>query len=157
MKALVISDSHGAAESLRALVELSERSIRPDALIFCGDGLHDVLPYRQVFSLFWPVSGNCNLCPPPGIPRERTERLGSLWVYITHGNTLRVKHSLLPLCYRAEEAEAKVACFGHTHFPCLRWEDGILLLNPGALCEGRYAILEVGPQGEASASLHMLV
>ena len=43
MKALVISDSHGAQEDLRALMILSEKQIKPDALIFCGDGINDVI------------------------------------------------------------------------------------------------------------------
>ena len=92
MKALVISDSHGAQEDLRALMILSEKQIKPDALIFCGDGINDVIPYRQAVLQFWPVRGNCDLTYPPGIPLERTERMETLWVYIAHGHTHRVKH-----------------------------------------------------------------
>ncbi len=156
MKALVISDIHGAGSSLRALMTLAERSIRPDALICCGDGLADVLPYRQMFRSFWTVQGNCDLSVPPGIPAERTERAEGLWVYITHGHALRVKGGLLSLCFRAREVEAAVACFGHTHRPLAEWEGGILLLNPGALCDDRYAILSVEKNGELRADLRSL-
>lgn len=156
MKALVISDSHGAEENLRELMALAEREIRPDALIFCGDGLSDVLPCHRAAESFWPVKGNCDLCPPPGTPQERTERLGSLWVYVTHGHAQRVKHGLLSLRYRAEEVGARVACFGHTHASLAQWEGGVLLLNPGALCHGRYAVLEVFAQGEVKAELKVL-
>lgn len=157
MKALVISDSHGAREKLRALMVLSESSIKPDALIYCGDGIQDILPYRKAFPLFWAVRGNCDLCPPPGVPSERTEGMEGLWVYIAHGHTLRVKQSMLPLSYRAREVGAKMACFGHTHHAVAEWHDGILLLNPGALCDGRYAVLEIGKLGEVRAELKELV
>lgn len=156
MKALVISDSHGAQEDLRALMILSEKQIKPDALIFCGDGINDVIPYRQAVLQFWPVRGNCDLTYPPGIPLERTERMETLWVYIAHGHTHRVKNSLLPLYYRAQEVGARVACFGHTHSAMARWEGGILLLNPGSLRDGRYAVLEIGEQGEVKAELACL-
>ncbi len=157
MKALVISDSHGARENLRVLMELAETEIRPDALIFCGDGIHDILPYQKTVPLFLAVRGNCDLSPPPGIPAERMERLHGLWVYIAHGHKLRVKQSMLALSYRAREAGAKVACFGHTHRALSEWKDGILLLNPGALCDGRYAVLEVRELGEVRAELKGLV
>ena len=65
----------------------------------------------------------------------------------------RVKNSLLSLYYRAQEVGACVACFGHTHSAMARWEGGILLLNPGSLRDGRYAVLEIGEQGEVKAEL----
>lgn len=157
MKALVISDSHGAQENLRALMVLSEKSIKPDAMIFCGDGIGDAMPYWQAIRFFWAVRGNCDLAAPPGIPADRTERMGGLWVYIAHGHLLRVKHSMLSFLYRSREVGAKVACFGHTHRAMAQWESGILLLNPGALCDGRYAVLEIGEQGEVKAELRELV
>ena len=156
MKALVISDSHGAREKLSALMVLSEVSIKPDALIFCGDGIHDVFPYRQAVPLWWAVRGNCDITFPPGIPVDRTERMNDLWVYIAHGHTLRVKQGLLLFSYRAQEVGAKIACFGHTHHAAAEWKDGILLLNPGALCDGRYAILQTGEGGEVKAELKEL-
>ena len=59
--------------------------------------------------------------------------------------------------YRAQEVGAKIACFGHTHHAAAEWKDGILLLNPGALCDGRYAILQTGEGGEVKAELKELV
>lgn len=156
MLALVISDSHGAREKLRDLMVLSEKQIRPDALIFCGDGVQDILPYRAVYSDLWAVRGNCDLCLPPDIPMERTQRANGLWIYITHGHALRVKHTLLSLSYRAQEVGAKVACFGHTHRPMAQWEQGILLLNPGALADGCYAVLVIGEGGAVQARLERL-
>ena len=157
MKALVISDSHGALENLRALMVLSQTIIKPDALIFCGDGIQDVMPYRQAARMFWTVRGNCDLVAPPGIPLESSQRMEGLWVYIAHGHMHRVKHSMLSILYRAQEVGAKAACFGHTHRPMAQWEGGVLLLNPGALSDGRYAVLEIGEQGEVKAELKELI
>lgn len=157
MKALVISDSHGAVDHMKALMQLAETSIRPDALIYCGDGLADVLPHQKAFPFLWAVRGNCDVYPRPDIPLDRTERLGGVWVYVAHGHSLRVKQGLLGMHYRAQEVGAAVACFGHTHQPVARWEGGILLLNPGALRDGRYAVLHIEPQGDIRAELLDLV
>ena len=43
----------------------------------------------------------------------------------------------------AEELGARAALFGHTHAPFAGYAGGVLLVNPGALKDGRYAVLRI--------------
>ncbi len=156
MKALVISDSHGASHTLRELMTSMEKEGLPDALIHCGDGVLDVLPYRDVCRLFLPVRGNCDLSCPPDIPPQRLINLGGQALMITHGHAQKVKWGLSSLLYLALERQARVCCFGHTHRQLAQWEQGILLLNPGALCQGEYALLSIEGTGEIQPELRKL-
>lgn len=143
MTALIISDSHGSTGLLKDLLERMESDGRPDALIFCGDGLKDIMPHQAYCPLYFPVRGNCDLGSYPGVPAERTERLLGIDIFIAHGNGYHVKRGTDTLCYRAQEAEAKVCCFGHTHRQMGEWIHGVLMINPGALSLGEYALLHI--------------
>lgn len=152
MKVLVLSDSHGAAKRLAAVLSQVENMV-PQALLYCGDGLGDVLPLRVRFPSFYAVRGNCDLAAPPDIPAEQSFRLNGLEFFLAHGNGYRVKRDVQTLTYRALEAGAKVCCFGHTHRPMAEWVHGVLMLNPGALQDGRYALLTLGEQGHITPAL----
>ena len=156
MKALVISDSHGANEAMAVLIKKILQQEKPDALIFCGDGYMDAYAHRKEFSRWLGVRGNCDISVPKGAVTERCEKLGEVFVLITHGHLYRVKQSLLSLNLRALEIGAKVACFGHTHQPFYEWQRGVLMLNPGALCLGDYAMLEIDETGRSQAMLRKL-
>lgn len=153
MIALVISDSHGANEAMAALIKNMLQHEKPDTLIFCGDGYMDAYTHRKAFSRWLGVRGNCDISVPTGAVAERCEKLGGVFVLITHGNQYRVKQSLLSLNLRALEIGAQVACFGHTHHPFCELQRSVLMLNPGALCLGEYALLEIGETGIAQAML----
>jgi predicted phosphodiesterase len=58
-----------------------------------------------------------------------------------HGHLQDVKFGYDRLSYYAGDQQATIALFGHTHRPCVEWLGGVLLLNPGALMDGRYAEL----------------
>ncbi len=153
MKALVLSDSHGATRTLQALMERLEREGKPDALLYCGDGLSDILPYRAWCPTFYAVRGNCDFTAPPDVAGELTARIGGVEVLLAHGNGYHVKRSLETLNWRARELEARVVCFGHTHWALAEWHHGVLMLNPGALHDGRYAMLDIRADGVVVAEL----
>lgn len=77
------------------------------------------------------VRGNCDLWGPP-----RAETLlrtfEGVRIFGTHGHRYGVKQGLLRFSLAAQEQQAQVALFGHTHIPYCRQEDGLWLLNPGA-------------------------
>ena len=58
-------------------------------------------------------------------------------ILLTHGHRYGVKEDLQRLTYAALEQACAVALFGHTHEPFLAREQGVLLLNPGSLCQPR--------------------
>jgi len=156
MKALVLSDSHGATRTLQALMERLEREGKPDALLYCGDGLSDIMHYRAWCPAFYAVRGNCDFTAPPDVAAELTARVGGVEVLLAHGNGYHVKRSLETLNWRAREVEARVVCFGHTHQPVVEWHHGVLMLNPGALKDGKYAMLHITGEQQAVAELHTI-
>ena len=60
-----------------------------------------------------------------------------------HGDLQNVKMELSTLSYYAEEGCAQVALFGHTHRPFAGYVGRVMMVNPGALKEGKYAVLEI--------------
>ena len=139
----VVSDSHGD----RAAIELMCPLLKGvDAIAHLGDGMGDAKRILERTGLpLYAVSGNCDLTQD--YPAERTEVFSGVKALLTHGNLLKVKHSLLRLTLRAEEVGAGLALFGHTHVPLAEWSRGVLLVNPGALMNGRYAIIEFRENG----------
>jgi len=144
----VVSDSHNAGAMVERVCPLLAGM---DAVAHLGDGMGDAgritgLPVHA-------VAGNCDLLTE--YPRERTEVFAGTKVLLTHGDLYRVKHSLMRLSLRAREAEALLALYGHTHAPSAEWVGGALLVNPGALMDGRYAIIEFRENGPAPFLLHV--
>ena len=121
MKTLIISDSHGSAGLLRDLLKRMDREGRPDALIFCGDCLQDILPHKDFCPLFFPVRGNCDFGSYPAIPCERTERLQGIDILIAHGNSYHVKRARKRCAgarWRRRPGSAALAT------PIIRWGSG---------------------------------
>lgn len=138
MKVCVCSDSHGNRDGLKRILELE----KPDALLFCGDGIDDFkgleLPERALF-----VKGNCDfMCDEP-IMREFV--LEGVKIIMTHGHKYSVKTTIDIYLSEAFARDANVALFGHTHFQQASYNNGVLLLNGGTMSKnsGYYAILEL--------------
>ena len=51
----------------------------------------------------------------------------------------------------AEKCHA--ALYGHTHFQKMEWRSGILILNPGAVNDGKYAVLNINRLGAIDPEL----
>ena len=161
MKALVISDTHGATRSLRKIFEAEQDY---SYCIFLGDGERDLAPYfpRPDVTLL-AVRGNCDR--ESSLPLRLTAEIGGKTLLLTHGKELHVKHDLSRLCELARDAGADIALFGHTHMPLQDHDDGyrdgdrtVLVFNPGSVygsrkdrdnlgSNGSYAVLEITPQG----------
>ena len=54
-------------------------------------------------------------------------------IYVTHGHLYNVKSTLMPLSYRAQEVNASIVCFGHSHLLGAEKIGNTLFLNPGSL------------------------
>jgi putative phosphoesterase len=139
MKVLIISDSHGKTNLLSQVV----KRVKADHVIHCGDFCTDEkeLPSCSLTV----VRGNCDWEP---VPEEQVWEKEGLRFFVTHGHRYRVKTTLLPIRYRAEELGAQIACFGHSHFPFCEKAENVLLINPGSIIYPRgflyptYAVLE---------------
>ncbi|MBQ3222875.1 MAG: YfcE family phosphodiesterase [Clostridia bacterium] len=137
----LIADSHHSQTMLDRVVEALQNA---GGLILLGDCVQDAeylrkkLPYPDVYA----VKGNCDYFG--GAPEEISGRLfrenGPLFL-ACHGHRYGVKMNPLSLLYRAREEGVSAAFYGHTHIPALDREEGVLLVNPGALKDGYYALV----------------
>lgn len=140
MKALVLSDSHGRALNFSRAVEI-EKDCK--LVFFLGDGVRDFEQVKKDFPNreFIGVCGNNDFsCELDDFAYKYVE--GNT-IIACHGHTVSVKRSLLPLLEKAESVRANIALYGHTHRSDCFYDSysKIYAINPGALCNGCYAVL----------------
>ena len=128
-KLLILSDSHGSPEAVRRILTAESDA---DAVIFLGDGLHDLekaltaVPKMRVYS----VAGNCAFGALE--PLDGLAAFDSVVLFYTHGHMYGVKYDLDTLAEAAAARGAEVALFGHTHIPLSEQRGTVLLFNPGS-------------------------
>ena len=115
-------------------------------VVILGDGMADYESVKSMPSLretiCYAVTGNNDWFSQE--PQELLFTVNNVKIFACHGHTRYVKYTLDRLWYAAREREAQVVLYGHTH----RADDttdpltGIRAVNPGALCDGRYAVIE---------------
>ncbi len=157
MKILVLSDSHGSFTYMRNVLSKYENEIK--YVIHLGDYAKDVseiVPFFQNYE-FINISGNCDF--GSALPSEKTFSLYGINFFITHGHRYNVKSNIIRLAYLAEEKNAKVCLFGHTHIPLLMCNNNILYMNPGSISQPRggtsytYGIIDILESGNITARI----
>lgn len=142
MRILVVSDSHGDVNRLRLAIEQQPTA---QLIIYLGDGLRD-LDSIQIKTPLIKVKGNCDLASLEAI--KFVERVcGNQIIYCTHGHAEHVKHTTSELIREAKSVNADIALYGHTHNPVTTYQDGLWLVNPGSVKQGRYAVVDVVENG----------
>ncbi|CAH2716295.1 Putative metallophosphoesterase MG207 [Neobacillus rhizosphaerae] len=142
-KVLIVSDSHGLTKELEVLRERHINEV--DMMIHCGDS--QLTPDDKSISGYLTVMGNCDFSG--GYPLETISEVSGRKFFITHGHRYSVKTSLMNLKYRAQEVNADVVCFGHSHILSAEVIDDTLFLNPGSIrlprepMEKTYVILDL--------------
>ncbi|KGP90901.1 metallophosphatase [Pontibacillus chungwhensis BH030062] len=124
---LIVSDSHGLTEEVQLLKDRHAHEV--DGMIHCGDS---ELDYKSAeMDAYIKVKGNCDF--DDEYPEEVQESIQNMSFFVTHGHLFRVKSTLMPLSYRAEERGAQIICFGHSHIAGAEMVDGKLFINPGSI------------------------
>ncbi|MFB5662912.1 metallophosphoesterase family protein [Alteribacillus sp. HJP-4] len=143
MKCLILSDSHGSQQELQ---EVIDRHIdEMDAVFHCGDS--ELRASSPVWKGAFVVEGNCDI--PGEFQEYLTKEVKGINVMVTHGHLYNVKMTNVPLSYKAEEEEAAIACFGHSHIAEAFQENKVIFINPGSLLlprgrrEQTYAVVSV--------------
>ena len=135
----IVSDSHDREIWLEKYAAIVRRE-KYDAVFHLGDHDRDARWLeRQVDCPVMFVAGNCDSFSKS--PREIRARYVGHGILAVHGHRQDVKYGLDRLSYLAEDQGADIALFGHTHMPYVGWLGRVLLINPGALMDGRYAEL----------------
>jgi len=131
---LIVSDSHGLTD------KLSEIKTRhpADYYVHCGDSELDMDagPLEE----FYKVAGNCD--HDSRLPNEEVLELDGITFLIVHGHLHRVKQGLHTLSLLAQEKEADIVCFGHTHVAGTAQDENRLFINPGSIRQSRGEIKE---------------
>jgi len=139
MKILVLSDSHGAGQTLYDIAE----SESPGQIIFLGDCISDLsLVNRALPSL--PIiccRGNNDIFSDA--PDEVTAHIGGWAVFATHGHRYGVKTGLSRLKRIIVDRNVDIVLYGHTHVPRLERDGGMIYVNPGSAgFSGDYAVID---------------
>lgn len=141
MKLIVMSDSHGDKETVKAVSELAA-----DAHFHCGDS--ELSFDDPVFGSMHKVQGNCDF--DLNFPLEVVTSIQGKAVLMVHGHNHSIRSSLMGLYYEAKEKNAELVLFGHSHLYGAEMKDGILFVNPGSTRLPRggkaptYAVIEWG-------------
>lgn len=126
-KVLIVSDSHGLQSELEEIKKRHEHEV--ELMIHCGDS--ELSGSDKAIKKFAVVRGNCDF--GNDFENEIVEEVAGLRIFATHGHLFSVKSSLMNLLYRAEEIEAQIVCFGHSHVLGAEMVKDILFINPGSL------------------------
>lgn len=143
MKVLIISDSHGLEDQLLQIKLRYEDKV--DYMLHCGDS--ELAFNHEALKGFIAVKGNCDM--EDCLPNETVIELKKLKLFATHGHLYNVKMTLMNLQYRAEELQATIVCFGHSHIAGSEQVEGKIYINPGSvyLPRGRkeqtYCVIEL--------------
>lgn len=151
---LLISDSHGARSYVSALIKQFTGQNKPDCILFAGDGAGIEYQLSHICPVY-AVQGNCDQFSR--LPLELTVCYSGFKLYLTHGHQQRVKHTLDLLAVRAQENEAAIVVYGHTHQQDISLVNRIYCINPGALRDGQYALLTLEKGGQVRPSFHQLI
>ena len=138
---VIISDSHGGTVRLEMFARLAAQESF-DAIIHLGDGQNDAKWLKKHVSVpVHFVSGNCDWFGDA--PREARLHFEGVRILAVHGDKYDVKYDLTALSYYAEEIGAQLALYGHTHRAFVGYVGSTLMVNPGALNAGCYAVIEI--------------
>ncbi len=141
MKILVMSDSHGRDDKMEKIISLHTDA---DLMIFLGDGLREaerVFEDHRAIQSFT-VCGNCDWSFRDHVPMATLD-LDGVRITCCHGHTYGVKSGIGAYAEYARTVNSAVALFGHTHEQFERNVDGVILFNPGAVCDGCFGIIHI--------------
>ena len=140
-KIAVISDSHAGKVRLEMFSRIAAEE-KFDLIVHCGDGVSDAKQLAKTTGIeVKMIAGNCDIFDR--IARELIITEEGVRLLAVHGDLYNVKYGLTTLSYYAEEKCVKAVLFGHTHQPFAGYVGSVLMINPGALKDGRYAELHI--------------
>ena len=143
MQIVIMSDTHGDKSIISKVNAFYPKA---DLYIHCGDS--ELAYGDEALTDFYYVRGNCDR--DPQFAEEQFVSAGNKIMYVTHGHLYNVKSSLMPLSYRAQEVNANIVCFGHSHLLGAEKIGNTLFLNPGSLTAPRgrneksFIVVELG-------------
>ena len=130
---LIISDYHKREDEVLSLI----KQYNPSHILCCGDGESDLSFYRE--NNIISVKGNCDYA---NLPLVKIVEIEGKKILITHGHMHDVYFDIFKLYLLAKESNVDYVLYGHTHNQILEEYEGVTFINPGALKDGNYALLD---------------
>lgn len=145
MRIVVMSDSHKRTGNLFDIVE--RHMDNADLFIFLGDiddDFDDILTmYPNIH--YRRVAGNNDWYSNHPLFREIT--FNGKKIFFCHGHTYYVKHGYESLISHCKNIGADICLFGHTHTQYTSYDNGLYIMNPGAVCNSEYGIIDIVENG----------
>lgn len=140
-----MSDSHRATGNLFEIVEKHINTT--DLFIFLGDGEND---FDDVLALYPDlkyerVSGNCDWYSTYPLYKSITAQ--GKKIFFSHGHPFHVKFGYDEIIRAAMAEKADICLFGHTHNQYTNYDDGLYIMNPGAVRDGKYGMIDITKSG----------
>lgn len=167
VKIVVFSDSHGDSDGMVSV--LSKYHSDAEYVLHLGDGNSDLERISSRFPRMATVGvlGNCDWgFLGSEADKQRVLDIEGVRIFICHGHRYGVRGGTDALIYAAEERNADIVLYGHTH--CSKYTsvtrfDGKILhvMNPGSISRPRggevygksYGLIELDGKGGISVSL----
>lgn len=153
MRVIVLGDSHGFTGRLSTILTVAEQGGPMDAIIHLGDGYYDLRDLDVKLPPVYQVAGNCDHFVSGTLDYVT---LSNAKILLTHGHYQHVKDGTDDLFELAREEKCHAALYGHTHYQKMEWRGGILILNPGAVTDGKFAVLNINRLGAIDPELYHL-
>lgn len=149
MRILVLSDSHRNSALIHEAIKAQPTA---EVVIHLGDSEVDMSAIAAQYpeKMFVCVLGNCDW--GVDLPTFSVKELNGVKLFCTHGHRYGVKSGLETAKAAAREAGAQVLLYGHTHQAVTDYDNGLYILNPGALkgIYPSYGTLDLTEQGIVS-------
>ena len=130
---LIISDYHKREDKVLDLIA----KYNPTHILCCGDGESEDEFYTK--NNIISVKGNCDYA---NLPLVEIVEVEGKRILMTHGHLYNVYFDIFKLYMLAKEHSATYVLFGHTHNQMVEEYEDITFINPGALKDDNYALLD---------------
>lgn len=159
MRILIVSDTHRRHTNLERVIR---RIGHLDLAIHLGDaeGEEDTIASIVKCPLEI-IAGNNDFFSR--LEKEKELLIGKYRILLTHGHYYYVTVGTEQIIDDARARGMDIVMFGHTHRPCIVYENGITALNPGSISfprqEGRkpsYILMEMDREGEVHYTIQYL-
>lgn len=159
MRILIVSDTHRRHTNLERVIK---KIGHLDLAIHLGDAEGEEDDIESIVGCpLEIIAGNNDFFSR--LDKEKELQIGKYKVLLTHGHYYYVTVGTEQIIADARARGKDIVMFGHTHRPCIEYEDGITALNPGSISfprqEGRkpsYILMEIDPEGEAHYTINYL-
>lgn len=145
MRIIVTSDVHRRTNYLLEIIE--KHYDNTDLFINLGDSENEVDEALMLYPKLKieRVCGNCDMYS--ALPDSRLITANGKKLFFCHGHRFYVKHGYQMIEEHAKSVEADICLFGHTHIPYIEKKDGVHYMNPGAVHDGIYGVIDIEPSG----------